>query len=106
VEGSSPRRILLRAIGPSLSAFGVSDPLANPRLEVHHDGARIDGNDDWSGTAALHTAFNEAGAFPLADPASRDAALVLVATPGAYTVTCADAARAAGTVLIEIYELP
>ena len=106
VEGPTTRRVLLRAIGPSLATFGVTDALANPRLEVHHDGAWIAGNDDWSGSSALNTAFNEAGAFPLADPASHDAALVLVASPGAYTVTCADAARAAGTVLIEIYELP
>ena len=106
VEGPQPRRILLRAIGPSLSQFGVADALANPKLEVHRAGTRVDGNDDWSGSAALHTAFNEAGAFPLSDPASHDAALVLLADPGAYTVTCADAARSAGTVLIEIYELP
>lgn len=106
VEGPGPRRVLLRAIGPSLSTFGINDGLADPRLEVHRAGARIDGNDDWSGSSALRAAFNEAGAFPLADAASHDSALVLLAGPGAYTVTCADAARSAGTVLIEIYELP
>jgi hypothetical protein len=106
VDGSAPRRLLIRAVGPSLAAFGVTDPVADPRLEVRRDGARVDGNEDWAGTAALGSAFREAGAFPLRDSASRDAALVLTVSPGAYTVTCSDAARAAGTVLLEIYELP
>lgn len=106
VEGNSPRRVLVRAIGPSLTEFGVTDPVANPRLEVRREGARVDGNDDWAGAPALRAAFGEAGAFPLTDPASRDAALVMVASPGAYTVTCSEATRAAGTVLVELYELP
>lgn len=106
VEGPAPRRILLRAIGPSLATFGVSDALPNPGLEVQRGGTKVAGNDDWSGSSALSSAFTEAGAFPLADPASHDAALVLLASPGAYTVTCADTTRSAGTVLIEIYELP
>ena len=86
--------------------FGVSDPLADPRIEVRREGARIDGNDNWSGTSALSTAFGEAGAFPLSEPNSRDAALVLLAQPGAYTVSCSDATKGAGTVLVEVYELP
>ena len=106
VEGSGPRRVLVRAVGPSLTMFGVSDPLADPRIEVRREGARIDGNDNWSGTSALSTAFGEAGAFPLSEPNSRDAALVLLAQPGAYTVSCSDATKGAGTVLVEVYELP
>ncbi len=106
IEGPGPRRVLLRAIGPSLAGFSVPDPATNPRIEVHRDGVLVSGNDDWAGTASLREAFVQAGAFPLPDSASRDAALVFEAAPGAYTVTCAGTAQSAGTVLIEIYQLP
>ncbi len=106
IEGPGPRRVLLRAIGPSLADFSVPGCSENPRLAVHRDGSLVTGNDDWAGAAALREAFVQAGAFPLPDPSSLDAALVFEAAPGAYTVTCSDAAHNAGTVLLEIYELP
>ena len=51
VEGSQPKRVILRAIGPELSQFGVPDPLANPTLELHNStGALIASNDNWTHT--------------------------------------------------------
>ena len=35
VQGSAPKRVLIRAAGPSLTQFGVPNALANPRLELH-----------------------------------------------------------------------
>ena len=44
----TPKRVLLRAIGPSLANFGVTDPLADPILELHAgDGTLITSNDNW-----------------------------------------------------------
>jgi hypothetical protein len=41
-------RVIIRAIGPSLTPLGVSDALANPQLELHDiSGALIGQNDDW-----------------------------------------------------------
>ena len=51
VQGTQPKRVILRAIGPELSQFGVPNPLADPTLELHDStGALIASNDNW-----LHT---------------------------------------------------
>ena len=50
VQGSSPKRVLIRAAGPSLTQFGVPNALANPRLELHDTTNTIGMNDDWQTT--------------------------------------------------------
>jgi hypothetical protein len=51
VQGSGPKRVIVRAIGPELTQFGIPDALANPRLELHNgSGALIATNDDWQTT--------------------------------------------------------
>src|SRR5205814_7347404 len=50
VQGSSPKRLLIQAAGPSLANFGVVDPLANPRLELHDTTNTIGMNNDWQTT--------------------------------------------------------
>ena len=53
----------------------------------------------------LTDAFDRAGAFRLVDEDSRDAALILSLAPGAYTVQVRSGNGAAGTALLEVYEL-
>src|SRR6476620_1368287 len=51
VQGSGAKRVIIRAIGPELTQFGIPDALANPRLELHNgSGALIATNDDWQTT--------------------------------------------------------
>ena len=51
VQGTQPKNVIIRAIGPELSQYGVPDPLANPTLELHNGaGALIGRNDDWQHT--------------------------------------------------------
>ena len=51
VTGNDPKKVVLRAIGPSLAAFGIADPLADPVLELHgSDGSLIMMNDNWKDT--------------------------------------------------------
>src|SRR5204862_8423 len=51
VQGTGPKRVIIRAIGPELSQYGVPNPLGNPRLELHNAaGALIGSNDDWQHT--------------------------------------------------------
>ena len=51
VQGSGPKRVIIRAIGPELTQFGIANALANPRLELHNrTGALIASNDDWQTT--------------------------------------------------------
>src|SRR5438046_6524580 len=48
VQGTTPRSVIIRAIGPELSQYGVPNPLADPTLELHDGtGALIASNDDW-----------------------------------------------------------
>lgn len=41
IDGTEAKQIVLRAIGPSLSAFGVANALSNPVLEVHDGSGAI-----------------------------------------------------------------
>jgi hypothetical protein len=47
VGGTMPRRVLIRAVGPGLSTFGVSNPLQNPMLSLYRGTQLIATNDDW-----------------------------------------------------------
>ena len=96
--------MLVRAIGPGLAAFGVTDVLPDPRLEVRDATTRIAENDNWE--AGLAPVFAQTGAFALT-AGSRDAALVLTLTAGrSYTAQVSGAGVATGEALVEIYEVP
>jgi hypothetical protein len=104
VIADGPRRVLVRGIGPALSAFGVGDALADPVLELFRDQARIDGNDNWGGSGLISQAATRVGAFAL--PAgSRDAALVVLLPPGAYSVQLRGVGSSTGVALVEVYEI-
>lgn len=105
IGGGSPRRVLVRAIGPGLAIFGVGGVVADPRLTLFAGPNERGGNDNWGGGASLAAAFAQVGAFALATD-SRDAALLATLEPGNYTVQVAGAGGATGVGLIEIYEVP
>ncbi|PAW68329.1 MAG: hypothetical protein B9S34_02735 [Opitutia bacterium Tous-C1TDCM] len=103
VGGGSPVRVLIRAVGPALTAFGVGGALGDPRLEVVRNSAVVAANDNWNQADA--PVFASVGAFAL--PAgSRDAALVTTLAPGSYTVQIAGVANGTGVALVEVYEVP
>lgn len=102
VAGTQPKRVLLRAVGPGLTAFGVTGALVNPRLQVFDSSNRVIlENDDWSG-ADTAAAFTQVGAFPLA-AGSRDAALLTTLQPGSYTMQVT-AGNETGSALAEVYD--
>jgi hypothetical protein len=104
IVGSSWRYVLVRAIGPSLAAFRVSDPLRDPVVQVQ--GA--DRNDDWhaENATSMNRVAAAVGAFPL--PAlSKDAAILAECPPGPRIVEVSSSDPAdSGEVLLEIYLLP
>ena len=108
IAGTVPRKILLRAIGPTLASFGVLGTLADPKLDVFaaSSSVPIASNDNWAGTFALTTAFTTVGAFPLPSGASKDAALLLTLDPGTYSAQVSGLGSSTGEVLLEIYEHP
>ena len=51
VQGTEPKTVIIRAIGPELTQFGVPNVLVNPTLELHNGtGALIASNDNWQTT--------------------------------------------------------
>lgn len=106
VGGNTTKTFLVRAIGPSLLQFGITDGAPRPQLTLFNaQGQAIAENAGWSGTAALESAFTSVGAFALS-PLSRDAALLVSLPAGPYTLDLRDVGRAQGTVLLEFYETP
>ena len=105
--GGTARTVLVRAMGPSLTPFGLdaAQVLGDPRLTLF-DGAsrRIAGNDNWGGDPQLAATGDAVGAFrPLAAD-SADAMLLLTLPPGSYTAQVTG--PGAGIALVEVYEVP
>jgi hypothetical protein len=103
VAGTGTKRLLVRAVGPTLAGFGVSGTLVDPKLEIFTGaGVKVTENDTWD--PALASTFSAVGAFPLT-PGSKDAALITTLATGGYTVQVRGADGGTGEALIEIYEV-
>lgn len=107
VGGNGLKRVLIRAIGPTLAAppFGVVGAIADPRMALFSGSTQIAANDNWGSAVALATAFAQVGAFVLPGD-SRDAALLATLGPGNYTVRVEGVGAGTGIGLVEVYELP
>lgn len=117
IAGSQPMRVLIRGIGPALTAFGVGEALADPVLTLYKGSAQIAQNDNWetsAGAAAgvgaaatvgeISAASSLTGAFALTAGA-RDAVLLVTLEPGDYTAYVSGVNGGTGVGLVEIYEL-
>ena len=104
VGGSGTKRLLIRAVGPALTAFGVGGALTDPRFELYDGEVRIAANDNWD--AALAPTFAQVGAFALTAGSRDAAAIVTVNAAKSYTVQVSGVGDTTGEALIEIYELP
>jgi len=101
VTGSQPKKVLLRALGPSLSAAGVSDALADPVLELHGpDGALITSNDNWRSDQEA-----EISATNLAPAEDLESAILATLTPDSYTAIVSGKNGVSGVGLVEGYDL-
>jgi len=108
VGGTVPKRVLIRAAGPALAAFGVGGALARPKLELFSGANVIAQNTGWStGTdaAGIAQAAGQVGAFAFA-AGSADSALLINLSPGAYTAQVSGVGGTTGVALIEVYEVP
>ncbi len=107
ISGDTPKTVLIRAVGPTLGAFGVTGALANPQLRLFSSRATELGyNDDWLTGAGWSQAFASVGAFPLGNATTRDAVLVVRLPPGSYTAQASGVGNTSGVALIEVYDLP
>ena len=101
VTGSGNKPLLLRALGPTLTGFGVSNALANPVLELHNAaGALIASNDDWAQAA-------NSGSIPAnrRPPNSLEPAILTSLPAGNYTAIVRGVNDTTGVALVEAYDL-
>lgn len=101
VNGGEPIRALISAKGPSLSAFGLTGALANPRLGLYDSAGREIASNDDVGTIA---AGSELASIPGMPRNSVESALVVVLPPGNYTAMVS-AAAGTGIALLEVADL-
>ena len=104
VGGSSPKQILIRAIGPTLSGFGITGALADSQLELFKGTTRIALNDNWAGNTAITSASVTVGAFQLTAN-SLDAVVLAQLDPGAYTAQVSGVGGRTGVALVELYDV-
>jgi subtilisin family serine protease/outer membrane protein assembly factor BamB len=108
LSGAPDKPVLIRAIGPTLAEFGVTDVLADPRLQLYSGNTVLTANDNWAspvgggGPTAISNAFAASGAFALR-PDSLDAALVRTTAGGSYTAQITGVSGT-GIALAEIYD--
>jgi N-acetylneuraminic acid mutarotase len=110
VQGSQPKRVIIRAIGPELTQYGVPNALANPTLELHDgSGALIASNDNWVRTIIggiitsnqVHDIINS-GYVPNDE---RESAIVAELPAGNYTASVRGVDNMTGVGLVEVYDL-
>jgi hypothetical protein len=103
ITGTDPKTVVLRALGPSLSDFGLSGVLADPVLSVYNSsGVLIATNDNWQ--ADPGSAFMAANGFAPSNPAE-SATLLQNLAPGAYTAVVRGQNSTQGISLAEVYEI-
>jgi N-acetylneuraminic acid mutarotase len=110
IQGTGAKRVIIRAIGPELTQYGVPDALANPRLELHNEtGALIGSNDDWQHTiiggiitVGQVAAIQASGHAPAAPSES---AIIAELQPGNYTAIVRGVNDTTGVGLVEVYDL-
>jgi hypothetical protein len=110
VQGPATKRVIIRAIGPELTQFGVPNPLFNPTLELHDvTGALIASNDNWRHTiiggiiTSDQTADIRTSGHAPED--GRESAIIADLPPGNYTAIVRGVNDTTGIALVEVYDL-
>jgi hypothetical protein len=106
VAGGAPKRVILRAIGPSLADFGITDTLADPVLELHAgDGSLITSNDNWKLRSDGSSQEADISATGIPPANILESAIVITLDPGNYTAVMSGKDGGTGVGLIEVYDL-
>ncbi|HEX4665865.1 MAG TPA: DUF11 domain-containing protein [Chthoniobacterales bacterium] len=100
IDGTAPKTVLIRGIGPSLAPFGVPDVLLNPTLELLDSTGSLDSNDDWRETQ--EQAIIDTGLEPSDD---LESAIIATLDPGRYTAILRGKDGTTGNGLVEVYDL-
>ena len=100
MKGGASKKVLLRAIGPSLSGAGVGNPLQDPVLELHENNGTVIVNDNWRSTN--ESEIQQTG---LAPSNNNESAIIATLPPGNHTAIIKGAGNTTGVGVVEIYDL-
>jgi len=100
IRGGS-KMVLIRALGPTLTAMGVSPVLADPKLQLFQDQTLLRENDNWESAANVSDII--ATTIPPTNP--KESAILIRLEPGAYTTIVTGADGGTGIALVEVYEM-
>jgi hypothetical protein len=101
IGGSTPKKVLIRAVGPNLANYGVTGVLADPTLQLFSGQTVIASNDDWG--SASNAAEIQASTLAPVNP--KEAAILSTLNPGAYTAIVSGVGGGTGVGIVEVYEL-
>lgn len=110
IQGTQAKKVMLRAIGPDLTQYGISNALSDPMLELH-DGSQavIARNNDWQttqiGGVITSDQVSDIQNSGLAPNQAKESAIIATLNPGAYTAIINGANNATGVALVEVYDL-
>jgi hypothetical protein len=110
IKGTQPKKVIVRAIGPSLAGAGLTGVLADPTLELHDgSGALIASNDNWQTTqiGGIITAdqVSDIQNSGLAPTQAAESAIIATLQPGSYTAIVRGTNNTTGIALVESYDL-
>src|SRR5437660_1707756 len=102
ITGAEQKRVIVRAIGPSLAQYGITNPLADPTLELHNgNGAVIAFNDNWMDEPNRQEIIDSG----LAPSNNLESAILMSLSPGNYTAIVRGVNNTIGVALVEVYGL-
>ena len=104
IDGSTSKKLIIRALGPSLSAppFSLSGTISNPVLELRDNaGSLLASNDDW-GTGTQAAAISSSGHAP---PNAKESAIIATLPTGNYTAIIRGVNNSTGIALVDAYDL-
>lgn len=110
ISGEQPKQVLLRAVGPTLTAQGIgqADVLVDPMIELHQNRIGVIAtNDNWidnSEAAMITTTGARVGALPFATADTKSSALLMTLDPGVYSFIASGKSASSGIVLVEVYD--
>ena len=110
IQGTQAKKVMLRAIGPDLARFGITNALSDPMLELHDNTrAVIARNDDWQttqiGGVITSNQASDIQNSGLAPNQAKESAIIATLNPGAYTAIISGINNATGVALVEVYDL-
>ncbi|MGB2971746.1 MAG: hypothetical protein WBD29_05200, partial [Candidatus Competibacter sp.] len=100
IRGSSPKKVLIRAIGPSMAKAGVPNLLYDPTLTLYNGQTVLASNNDWQDSQK--TAIEATGKAP---PDPQESAILTTLNPGPYTAIIRGANDTTGNALVEVYDI-